>query len=192
MSTAEIVSQVRQGLPDPLPSEAPLYEVVGGERVEVPYMGALENWIASLLSHGLTLYVKGGGLGRVSTETLFLLDPATELQRRPDVAFVSYERWPRDRRVPAEAAWDVVPDLAIEVISPSNLAMEVVKKTQDYLRAGVRSVWNVYAELAMVSVHESPEAARFLGRRDVLEGIAVLPGFRMALEELFEDVEERA
>jgi len=58
-------------------------------------------------------------------------------QRRPDVAYVSYDRWPRQRRVPRTQAWAVVPELVVEVISPSNTFEEVVNKVREYFRASV-------------------------------------------------------
>ena len=50
---------------------------------------------------------------------LFDLTPV-QRQRRPDVAFVSYNRWPRQRRVPRTEAWEVVPNLVVEVVSPTD------------------------------------------------------------------------
>src|SRR5207244_2037726 len=104
-----------------------------------------------------------------------------------DVAFVSDERWPRARRVPDDAAWDVVPDLAIEVVSPSNIANEVVAKVGEYFRAGVQRVWVVYPKQPLVYVYESPTAAiRVLRVGDELDGAPLLPGFRLPLATLFE------
>jgi Uma2 family endonuclease len=119
-------------------------------------------------------------------EMLFRIDAAANLQRRPDVAFVSYERWPRSRRVPEDAAWDVVPELAIEVVSPTNLAEDLLAKVGEYLRVGVRQVWVIYPAAAQVHVHESPTHIRVLGRGDELDGGPLLPGFRLPLAELFE------
>src|SRR5262245_43288511 len=61
------------------------------------------------------------GLGQAITEAIFLLAPATGLKRRPDAAFVSRERWPLDRPVPHLDPWEVIPDWAMEVVSPTNL-----------------------------------------------------------------------
>lgn len=166
------------------------YEVVRGTRVETPRLGAYESWIASVLDQALGAFIKGAGLGRVMTEMLFLLDPAKGLQRRPDVAFVSFERWARERRIPRMAAWGVVPDLAVEVVSPRDLAQEVVAKVGEYFRAGVRAVWFVYPIEAQMHVWESPAGCRVRGRGDDLEGGAAVPGFRLPLAELFEPEQE--
>src|SRR5262249_46173003 len=103
----------------PAVQEDRFYEVVNGQRVELPPMSAYEVRIASVLMVLLENHVKTHTLGRAVSEMLFLLDAARDLQRQPDVAFVSYDRWVRGRRVPRTSAWEVVPDLAIEVVSPT-------------------------------------------------------------------------
>ena len=116
---------------------------------------------------------------------LFRIDRATELQLRPDVAFVSHARWPRDRPAPREAAWDVVPDLAVEVVSPSNSANEVIDKLHEYFQAGVQRVWVVYPKTSEVYVYEAPQRVRIFGRTDELDGGAILPGVRLPMAHLF-------
>ena len=68
-------------------------------------------------------FARANRLGQVFTEMLFRINFANDLQRRPDVAFVSHARWPFNRRPPRGPVWDMVPDLAIEVISESNSAL---------------------------------------------------------------------
>ena len=132
-------------------------------------------------------FARSNGLGRVFSEMLFLLDREADLRRRPDVAFVSAERWPVERRAPRTAAWEVVPDLAVEVVSPGDLAGDLRRKVEEFFRAGVRAVWVVYPELAKVDVYEGPKAVAILGRGDDLDGGGLLPGFRLSLDELFGD-----
>ena len=79
----------------------------------------------------------------------------------------------------------MVPDAAIEVISPSNLVEDLLVKLDEYFRAGVRLAWVVFPQQALVYVYESFTQVRVLTRADVLEGGPVLPGFRLALNELF-------
>jgi Uma2 family endonuclease len=81
----------------------------------------------------------------------------------------------------------VVPDLAIEVISPTNTAADVLVKVRDYFRAGVRRVWVIYPVEGEVYAYESPTVIRVLQRGDELDGEDVLPGFRLPLATLFED-----
>lgn len=117
-------------------------------------------------------------------ETLFEI-PHSGNDRKPDVAFVSFERWPADRPVPRVNAWPVVPDLAVEVISPTNKAFDVVEKVQEYCKGGVRQVWHVYSHTEQVFVFDSPTAVRVLARADELTAEPVVPGFRMPMAELF-------
>jgi Uma2 family endonuclease len=163
-----------------------LHEVVNGQIVEKT-MGAFETEIASILAGFLAPFVRANRLGKVLIEMLFRIDPGTDLQRRPDVAFVSHARWPRDRPAPREAAWDVVPDLAVEVVSPSNSANEVIDKLHEYFQAGVQQVWLVYPRRSEIYVYEAPTRVRILGRGDELDGEALLPGFRLPVATLFGD-----
>src|SRR3954471_18526769 len=81
-----------------------LYEVVDGQIVETPPMGAYEVELASILQNWMGPFAMTNRLGRVVTEMLFVIDPSRGRERRPDVAFVSHERWPIDRRAPKAAA----------------------------------------------------------------------------------------
>ena len=68
------------------------------------------------------------------TRSLFRLRSEPNLQRRPDAAFVSFDRWPKAWRIPQANAWDVVPDLAVEVVSPTNLAEEIPTRSANISR----------------------------------------------------------
>jgi Uma2 family endonuclease len=95
-----------------------LYEVVNGEIVEIAPMGVYEGWIASLLTAHLQNFV-ADKLGRVVTEVLFDFTTTLGKKRRPDLAFVSYARWPKEKLPPRTEAWDVVPNICIETRSPT-------------------------------------------------------------------------
>jgi Uma2 family endonuclease len=180
-------------LPTPTIEPAPpvdndiLYEVVNGQIVEQPTMGSYSTVLASDLLVYLGSFAKANHLGKAVTEMLFRIDPAKNLQRRPDVAFVSDGRWPRNRPWPIQSPWDVVPDLAVEVVSPSNTAEQVVAKVREYFEAGVQRVWVVYPEEALFYVYEAPTQVRILQRGDTLDDALLLPGFQLPLAELFEN-----
>ena len=175
----------------PLTEDDSLYEVVNGQRLEPPPMSVLATRIANRLGRRLGTFVEDSRLGTAEVEMLFLLDEAEDLQRRPDVALVSFERWPSDRAVPDdEAAWDVVPDLAVEVVSPTDRDEAGLAKVREYFAAGVRLVWKVYPRQRVVHVFESFAAIRVLTRADDLDGGPVVPGFRLPLAALFEQPEE--
>ena len=73
-------------------------EVVGGARIETPRMGTYETCVASTLGCDLGSFVRFDGLGRCNIEMLFRIDLDENLQRRPDVAVVTYARRPKGRR----------------------------------------------------------------------------------------------
>src|SRR5262249_4272700 len=137
--------------------------------------------IASRLQERMGPFAEESRRGTVVTEALFILDAERDLRRRPDVAFVSAERWPLDRDLPEEADWEVVPDLAVEVISPHEVFQLVLAKVREYLQAGVRQVWVVVPSERQVQVFESPSQVRILIENDELEGGTLLPGFRLSV-----------
>ncbi len=163
-----------------------LYEVVDGQVVEKT-MGAFETGIASLLVEILGPFARKNRLGRFFNEMLFRIDIGQDLQRRPDVAFVSHARWPYNRRVPDVPVWDMVPDLAIEVISPSNSASAVLRKVHDYFKAGVTRVWVVYPEQAEIYIYSTPQQIQVVGLGQELDGGDLLPGFQLPVAALFEN-----
>jgi len=109
------------------------------------------------------------------------------LQRRPDVAYISFNRWPRNREVQSTAAWDVIPNLAIEIVSPTSGANEIVEKIENHFTAGVERVWVVYPTIQKVYDYSAPDAVQILTPSKVLEGGNLLPGFQLPLAEIFEE-----
>lgn len=162
-----------------------LYEVVNGQRVEMPLIGIYALLLASELYLALGAFVKQHRLGRAVVEGLFILDAVADLRRRPDVAFVSAERWPLDKAVPETGDWAVVPDLAVEVISPNDLFEDVQAKLGEYFAHGVRQVWVVGPKERQVYVYDAPTAVRILTDAEALT-TALLPGFSLNLGELFQ------
>lgn len=171
--------------PDRSTVDEPLHEIVRGERVELPEMAARSNIIKSDLHLHLGSFVRQQRIGWAACETLFILDEDEEEQRRPDIAFVSRERWPLDREIPLERDWQVVPDLAIEVASTHDKVADVLVKIADYFTYGVRQVWLVFPEKELVYVYDSPTQVRILARGDRLDNAELLPGFSLLLSDLF-------
>jgi Uma2 family endonuclease len=171
--------------PTDVPSGDILYEVVNGQIRELPPMGAFENSLSNYLHVILDSFARDHNFGRAYVEMLFLLDSVANLQRRPDVAFVSYDRWPKNKRVPKTAAWAIVPDLAAEVVSATNTWNEILEKIKDYFRTGVQLVWVVSPITEQVYVYTAPDANRILNKDQTLDGGDVVPGFALRLVELF-------
>jgi Uma2 family endonuclease len=171
------------------PDDDLLYEVVDNQLVELAPMGAYEVRLATLLTARIETVARQHQLGRTVQEMLFDLTTATARKRRPDVAFVSFDRWPLYRRIPRTEAWEVVPNLAVEVVSRMDSGDHIVDKVAEYFRASVERVWVVFPSQEQVYVYDSPTSVRILTRTDELSGDPILPNFRLPLVELFGDAE---
>ncbi|MDP1798797.1 MAG: Uma2 family endonuclease [Planctomycetaceae bacterium] len=171
--------------------DSTLFEFVDGVRVEkepvAAYCVALVFEFAALLRD----FVKPRRLGLVSTEMLFVLSAEKKLNRRPDVSFVSMERI-QGQLPENENAWNVIPDLAVEVVSPTNAADEIEKKVTEYLDAGVRQVWVLYPESRRLYMHRSRKEVAVVGADDLLQGGDLFPGLEFRLGEIFAAVDSLA
>jgi Uma2 family endonuclease len=160
------------------------YEVIDGVHVEREPMGAFETVLASWLCYLINTFAVERQLGLAVNEVLFVLDASRDLKRRPDVAFVSYTHWPTTV-IAREPAWNVVPDLAIEIVSPTNLAEEIDRRITDYFHSGVRLVWVFYPDSGRVYAYQTPTQVSILERTDTLDGGEVLPGFRLPIARVY-------
>jgi len=167
---------IPQSLPD-------LYEIVDGQ-VKERIVGARQLTITNRLSVMLSVFVNERLLGQVVTEGIFKLGDGANL-RRPDIAYVSAERWPIDLEGPETNAWEVVPDLVVEVVSPTNSYNEIHEKTQEYFSVGVRQLWIVADRTRTIQVFDRPSAMLQYGMNDTLTAGAVLPGFELPIANLF-------
>ncbi|HZZ79214.1 MAG TPA: Uma2 family endonuclease [Gemmataceae bacterium] len=167
-----------------------LYEVIDGKRVRTPAMAAFATWIACELYRHLGNFANAD-LGRAVTEMLFHLPAPIDRDRRPDVAFVSYQRWAKNRPIPRQGrGWDVIPNIAAEVVSPTDIEEELDDKIAEYFRAGVQLVWVVYPNQSKILAYSSPTQIKVVLRDDDLDAGELLPGFRLRLAELFADAAE--
>ncbi len=173
---------------EPLALEESLYEVVRGQRVEKS-MSTLASLIAATLHVHLGSFLLKQPYGRAWPETLFIIDEEADLRRRPDVAFVSKERWPLDKPIPKEGDWHVVPDLAVEVVSPNDRFQDVIAKMQEYFSYQVKQVWLVLPVQKQVYVYDSPTRVRILSLGDELDASPVVPGFRIPLADWLQQPE---
>ena len=162
-----------------------IVELVEGEIVEMSKPTGLHGQITMLLSLKIGNYVVGNGLGVVTAaDTGFILErnpDGRDTIRGLDIAFI------RSARVPdvlPDQMVDVAPDLAVEVISPSNEAADIHHKIRQLLAAGTTLVWIVYPSTRTVEVHSHSGAATLEGD-DALSGGDVLPGFEVPVREIF-------
>jgi Uma2 family endonuclease len=163
-----------------------LFELVDGTLVE-KVMGYREAILAAAVAAALRDFVVPRKLGFISgADGMIRLYP--DLVRIPDVAFVSRGRLPGGK-VPEDPAPQLVPDLAVEILSRGNTAAEMGRKRGEYFDAGVRLVWLIDFENRSATVYTSPLDSSALGEDDSLDGGEVLPGFTLPLRGLFAELE---
>jgi Uma2 family endonuclease len=168
-----------------LPDDGWRTELVRGKVVREPPAGFEHGHLAARIGALLSRFVDEHQLGVVvGAETGFVLADAPPLVRAPDAAFVVAARLPPvTTRIKGFAR--LAPDLAVEVVSPSNTAAEIRQKVRDYLDAGTRVVWVLDPSDETVRVFRpgaDPEVRR--GRHD-LDGDDVLPGLRISVAAVF-------
>jgi Uma2 family endonuclease len=170
-----------EALPEP---DGYRLDLVRGRIVREPAPGGQHGMIAAELGRLVGNFVRRRRLGFVfAAETGFVLSENPPTARGPDLAFVAEGRF-EDGVIPASMP-RLAPDLAVEVVSPSNTWSDVAAKVRDYLEAGTRLVWIVDPRSRTVTVHRGGEPPQVVGGGDPLDGADVLPGFRLKVERLF-------
>ncbi len=153
-------------------------EWIGGEVVEVVSNSDASEIGATLLA-AIQVFVKAQRLGRVTGA-----DGGYKVSGEdyiPDVGFIANVRQPQRPHV----TWNpLAPDLAVEVVSPTDRAKDIADKVANYLSAGTL-LWYVYPDEQQVKVYAPGQPVKTLGLKDVLEGDPVLPGFKLALQDVF-------
>ena len=169
--------------------EGKLCEVIDGVLVEKP-MSYFESLIAAMLVRYLDEFVERFDLGIVTgADGPLFVDP--KQMRYPDVAFFSWSKFP-GRVLPVDSILDHVPDVSVEVISPSNTRKEMERKRRENFAGGCKLIWEVFAGDRRIDVYTSPD--QFVSRRDgdTLDGGDVLPGFALEVTKLFDRAGRRA
>jgi len=166
------------------PPNARRGELIKGEFITMSPAGHLHGNIALNIASQLWIFVRTNNLGKVyAAETGFVLVKNPDTVRAPDAAFVRL-----DRLYPQKEGgfFDGRPDLAVEVISPSETVEQIENKVFDYLDAGTHLVWLVYPRSKTVTVYRSETDIELLTVQDTLDGGDLLPGFTLPVKEIFE------
>lgn len=165
-----------------LPDDGWRMELVRGHVVREPPTGFEHGDVAFRMGSVLMRFVDEHALGKVvGTEAGFVLFDEPPTVRAPDIAFVREERLGFDPKRFAPLA----PDLAVEILSPSNTVSEIQDKVLDYLDAGTCLVWVADPNSRTVTVYQSRNTIQLLTADDEIDGADVLPGFRCKVSELF-------
>ncbi len=156
------------------------YEYVRGELVPMAPPSMEHGEISINVIRHLDSHVYAHQLGRLYTaETTFQLEDRFV---KPDVAFVSADRLPENRRKGSP----IPPDLAIEIVSPADKHYDVTEKAFAYLKAGTRLVWVIEPVAKTVMVYRSETDFTLLTCEDTLIGEDVVEGFACPVAQLFE------
>jgi hypothetical protein len=142
--------------------------------------------ISSALFQALESHATSRNLGHVAREGQFDWGEVENPNLRPDLAFISFDRWAAYRNVPTTLTWHVVPDLVVEFITEDEKTEEFGTRLDDYFKAGVSRVWVVYPDLRIFD-YQSPSEYKILSRDQSIDGGTMLPGFQLPIKELAEE-----
>jgi len=160
-----------------------LAELVCGEVVEVMPSGGEHSEVGFVLGAAVLAHVRSARLGTCTkADGGFVLSRDPDTVRCPDVGFIRADRLPGGRTPRGFILG--APDLAVEVVSPSQYSSDTLDKVRDYLEAGTRLVWVIDPDKRVAYVYRSDMPVRFIREDGVLDGEDVLPGFTLPLAEV--------
>jgi Uma2 family endonuclease len=159
-------------------------ELLRGEVIEKAPVSLRHASLVGNLLLDVGAFVRKHNLGLIGPEGGFVLERDPDTLLAPDIAFI------RNDRLPPDEDWDtfpeLVPDLVIEVVSPSDRANDVYDKTRTYLEVGVRMALTVWPKRRAVTVERPDAPPTTLTVNDVFDGGDVLPGFSLPIARIFE------
>lgn len=163
-----------------------LCELVDGVIVKKA-MAFIESSLAAVLIGLIRDYLKEHRIGIVVAPDAVMRILPNQV-REPDVSFISARQMP-DGKVPKDPVASLIPDLAVEILSPGNSKAEMERKRQEYFQSGSSMVWLVDPRSQTVRVYSSPEEFTEFGVDDSLEGGDVMPGFQVSIRDWFSEAE---
>ena len=171
-----------------LPDDGHHYEIINGELIDMGNSGALHGYVCSLALAVLAGYILPKKLGVIlDSSTAFKMKNGNK--RSPDIAFFAKERLQGMAVLPS-GYLEGAPDLAVEVLSPGNTVEEIEDKLTEYFENGSRLVWVIHPTQHYVLVYRSAqEPDRLLKGKDSLDGEEVIPGFTLAIADLFQKLD---
>ncbi len=168
-----------------LPDDGYIHEVVDGALVMSPKNNFEHGDVCARLLTALNTFARARKLGVV-------LDSSTGFWmhnrncRAPDISFIAKARLRGLKRPPA-AFFEGAPDLAIEVLAPSNAPAEISERLADFFASGAQMAWIIHPEEQFVEICHSPVQRKILGSGAVLDGEQLLPGFQYPIADLFKE-----
>jgi len=181
MATATLSTAPQRFTPEQL---EPLFELIDGVPREKTPMGLFANVLASYLASAINQFSLPKKLGMAINETPYKVNDKNS--RRPDVSYVEFAKFPAlEVLIEDPPLLEFSPNIAVEVVSPSNTVSEMEKRIVHYFATGVQVVWIVHPQMSRIYVYETAKACKILEINDVLDGGNVLPGFSLKLCDLF-------
>jgi Uma2 family endonuclease len=167
-----------------MPSDDQRHELVKGELHTMAPAGFNHGVVINRLAFLLTRHVDTNALGLVTgAETGFLLSRNPDTVRAPNIGFVSKQRVQSAGRT--EKFWNGPPDLAVEILSPSDTLEMSESKVDDYLSGGTPLVWVANPRRRTVTTYRAARNPQLLAENQNLEGEEVVPGFSVPVAEIF-------
>jgi Uma2 family endonuclease len=174
--TAEEFSQI------PDPPDGSQQELVRGRIIVMPPPKKMHGYVCATACIVVGGYARSNRLGIVlSNDTGVITERHPDTVRGPDVAFWSSARMPQ---LKVDGYIEVAPDLAIEVLSPSNTMKKTKEKIAEYFVAGAKMAWVIDPHRRSAVVFDAIDNTKVLSEDDELDGGEALPGFRCKVAEL--------
>ena len=168
-----------------MPGHGEGYELVLGELRTMAPSGYEHSSVGVDLATALNAFVKSNTLGKFTgADGRYVLRKNPDTVRAPDIGFVRADRLPNGRAT--QKYFPGAPDLAVEIISPHDVYEEVEDKVKEFLEAGTRMVWVINPRRRSVTVFRSDNSITALRTSDTLSGEDVIPGFSLAVSEIFD------
>jgi len=159
-------------------------ELIDGVLVEKD-MASFESFLAHYLSYLFNAYLAQHPIGAVSGESGPFRFSSLRV-RIPDVAVARWERFPNGKMPVSQAIFDVIPNLAVEILSKGNTRAEMELKREEYLEAGVQLVWYINPRERTATAYSIDGTVQQLDEHGTLNGGIVLPGFELGLQSFFD------
>lgn len=159
------------------------WRLINGELFMAGPSGGLHGLICANLMGLLGCYRRETNAGSAfGAETGFVLTRKPDTVLAPDASFITIDR----AGLITEKFIDGPPDLAVEVISPSQSAPNATEKAEQWLELGAQMVWLVWPRKRCVTVHEASKPDRTLGPGDHIDGIGFMPGFACSIDDILD------
>ena len=160
-------------------------ELIRGEFYETMSAGLKHGEVVMKLGFLMGSVVIPGRLGRLAgSDAGVILERDPDTVREPDIAFISAARMPLEEEEYGYS--EIVPDLVVEIASPSDSRREVNDKARMWRDCGVPLVWAAYPETRTIDVHRADGSITTLRENDILDGGEILPGFAVRVSDIFD------